>query len=185
MRVRRKIHQDEYPGLLITFVNGLPGILVGSVPADDYSGGVAVTTLPGFGERLNKLKAKYRAREVSFEPGVHIDYLGKMLAKIAHAYATAELGYGSFNPLLINIILGVPPLYISQYVGGLRDVEPPLGDDLHIIEIDQTGIGQGRYIVVKIQLFADRKLPVYYVVAGESRNGHADAQSTLSQNQEA
>ena len=165
--VRRKIHQDEYPGILITFVNALPGILTGALPAEDYSGGVATLTLPGFGERLNKLKAKYRANKVSFEPGVQIESLGKMLAKIAHAYAVAELGYGTFKPLLTNIILNQPPLYISQFVGGVRDVEMPLGGDLHDIEIDQTGLGQGRYLVVKIQLFADRKLPVYYVVVGE------------------
>ena len=43
----------------------------------------------------------------------------------------------------------------------------PLGGDLHEIEIDKTGLGKGQYIVVRIQLFADRRLPVYYVVVGE------------------
>ena len=165
--VRRKIHQDEYPGIVISFVNGLPGVLVGTPPAEDYSGGISIATLPGFGERLNKLRAKFPAREVSFMPEFSIDHLGKMLAKIAHAFATAELGYGNFRPHLLDIILNRPPLYISQYVGGIRDVEPPLGNDLHEIEIDKTGLGKGHYVVVRIQLFADRKLPTYYVVAGE------------------
>ena len=111
--------------------------------------------------------AKYRATSVSFESsGFHIHCLGKMLAKIAHAYAIAELGYGTFLPLLANIILNKPPRYISRYVGGLCDSEAPLGNDLHTIEID-PGLGQGRYIVVRIQLFADRKLPVYYVIVGQ------------------
>jgi hypothetical protein len=166
--VRRKVPQDEYPGLLLTFVNGLPGILTGAVPTEDYSGGIALATLPGFGERLNKLKTKFDATTVSFpSSGFEISCLGKMLAKIAHAFAIAELGYGNFLPSLTNLILNKPPLYISHYVGGLRDIEAPQGDDLHIIEFDQTGIGQGRYIIVKIQLFADRKMPVYYVVAGD------------------
>ena len=59
--VRRKIHQDEYPGIVISFVNGLPGVLVGTPPAEDYSGGISIATLPGFGERLNKLRAKFPA----------------------------------------------------------------------------------------------------------------------------
>ena len=97
-----------------------------------------------------------------------VDHLGRMLAKIAHAYATAELGHGNFRPLLQDIILGKKPLYISHYVGGIRDQEIPEGADLHEIEIDNTGLGRGRYVVVRIQLFADRKLPEYYVVAGET-----------------
>ena len=83
-------------------------------------------------------------------PKFSIDHLGKMLAKIAHAFATAELGYGNFRPFLLDVILNRPPLYISHYVGGIRDVEPPLGGDLHEIEIDKTGLGKGRYVVVRI-----------------------------------
>jgi hypothetical protein len=165
--VRRKIHQDEYPGMVISFVNGLPGILVGAMPTEHYSGGVAVATLPDFGERLNHLKAKFGAREVSFNPEFEIAHLGRMLAKIAHAYAVAELGYGAFRPGLLEIILGRHPMYISHFVGGIRGQPIPMGTDLHEIEIDQTGLGGGRYVVVRIQLFANRKLPEYYVVAGE------------------
>jgi hypothetical protein len=69
--------------------------------------------------------------------------------------------------LLLDIILGREPVYLSYYVGGVRNGEPPQGNDLHQVEIDRTGLGKDRYVVVKIQLFADRKLPVYYVVAGE------------------
>jgi hypothetical protein len=165
--IRRKIHQDEYPGMVISFVNGLPGILLGAPKSDDYSGGIAMATLPGFGERLNHLREKFRAKEVAFNPDFDIVHLGRMLAKIAHSYAVAELGYGAFRPLLLDIILNRPPLHISHYVGGIRDQEIPVGNDLHEIEIDKTGLGRDQYVVVKIQLFADRQLPVYYVVAGE------------------
>jgi hypothetical protein len=153
--------------MVICFVNGLPGVLVGAPLAEDYSGGVAIATLPEFGERLNRLKEKFGAQKVSFNPEFDIDHLGRMLAKVAHAYAAAELGYSSFRPLLLGIILDRPPLYISHYVGGIRGQEVPHGIDLHEIEIDQTGLGQGRYVVVKIQLFANHKLPRYYVVAGD------------------
>jgi hypothetical protein len=180
--IRRKIHQDEYPGMVISFVNALPGILVDAAPSDQYAGGIAVATLPGFGERLNKLRAKFGAREVSFNPSFDIIHLGRMLAKIAHAYAVAELGMHNFRPLLLDIILNRPPLYVAHYVGGIRDVEPPMGNDLHEISIDKSELGGGRYVVVKIQLFADRKLPVYYVVAGELPENSKEVAGDSSRN---
>jgi len=88
-----------------------------------------------------------------------------MLAKIAHAYAVAELGLDSFTPFLSDIILNKSPMYIGHYVGGLRHDEK--GDDLHHIEI--SNFGAKRYVVVEIRLFANRTLPLYVVVVGERR----------------
>lgn len=58
--VPHKIHQDDYPGMVLTFVHALPGILTDKDPAEDYSGGVHILTLPDFGERLNKLNGSSR-----------------------------------------------------------------------------------------------------------------------------
>jgi hypothetical protein len=52
--------------------------------------------------------------------------------------------------LLLDIILGREPVYLSYYVGGVRNGEPPQGNDLHQVEIDRTGLGKDRYVVVKI-----------------------------------
>jgi hypothetical protein len=163
---RKKVHQDEYPGMIITFVRTLPGILLGEPPTADFAGAIAITTLPEFGERLNKLKAKYKANKVEFNPEYGIEPLGRLLAKSAYAYAVAELGYGSFRPLVINLILNSDLKYLAYYVGGTHEKEAPLGGDLHEIGIDETGLGKGQYIVVRIQLFADRRLPAYYIVRG-------------------
>jgi hypothetical protein len=178
--VRRKVHQDEYPGILITFVRTLPGILIGEPATADFAGAVAITTLPEFGDRLNKLRAKYKANKVEFNPEYGIESLGRLLAKTAYAYAVAEMGYGSFRPLVIDLILNYEPKYLAYYVGGTHEKEAPLGGDLHEIEIDNTGLGKGQYIVVRIQLFADRRLPVYYVVVGEVIDTHQDKVPTTA-----
>src|SRR5450755_68120 len=39
-------------------------------------------------------------------------------AKIAHSYTVAELGIGGFHPLLPNLIRGIGPRHLAQYVGG-------------------------------------------------------------------
>jgi hypothetical protein len=91
---------------------------------------------------------------------------GRVLAKIAHAYAVAELGLSAFKPLLLDIILNKPPLHIGHWVGGLFG-DSPRGDDLHEIVVDQTGFWGPRWVAVEIQLFADREMPKYLVIAGE------------------
>ena len=47
----------------------------------------------------------------------------RLLAKIGHAYATAECGFGSFRPLATNLILGKTDT-LSQWVGGEWDIPP-------------------------------------------------------------
>jgi hypothetical protein len=58
------------------------------------------------------------------------------------------------------------PLHMGQYVGsGVSD--HPLGNDLHDITFADSALGNNRYVVVKVQLFANHKMPVNYVVVGE------------------
>ena len=77
---------------------------------------------PQFGERLNEIKRKYRSNSVSI---VGIDKshrmdagdFGRMLAKIGHSYAVAELGLDGFKPVLTNIIRGQRPFSLTHYIG--------------------------------------------------------------------
>ncbi len=156
-----------YPGLLISFAFPLPGILAGAAPGEEFGGGIALAMLPQFGERLNALGGPPRGRrKVEFRGFGDAESLGRVLAKTAHAYAVAELGMDAFKPLLIDIILGRPSLHIGQYVGsGVGD--HPLGNDLHEIAFADPALGDNRYVVVKVQLFANHKMPVNYVVVGE------------------
>jgi hypothetical protein len=165
--VNASVLAEGYPGLLISFAFPLPGILAGAAATEEFGGGIALAMLPQFGERLNALGGPPRGkRQVELRGFGDAESLGRVLAKSAHAYAVAELGMNAFKPFLIDIVLGRPPLNIGHFVGsGVGD--HPLGNDLHEIAIADPALGGNRYVVVKIQLFANHKMPVHYVVVGE------------------
>jgi hypothetical protein len=162
---------EGYPGLLISFAFPLPGILAGAAPREEFGGGIALAMLPQFGERLNALGGPPRGRrQVEFRGFGDAESLGRVLAKSAHAYAVAELGMDAFKPFLTDIILGRPPFHLGHYVGsGVGD--HPLGNDLHEITFANPLLGDNRYVVVKVQLFANHKMPVHFVVVGERSCG--------------
>jgi hypothetical protein len=160
---------EGYPGLLISFAFPLPGILAGAAPVEEFGGGIALATLPYFGERLSALGGPPRGRKkVEFRGFGDAESLGRVLAKSAYAYAVAELGMDGFKPFppVTDIILGRPPFPLGHYVGsGVGD--HPLGDDLHEIDFADPALGDNRYVVVKVQLFANHKMPIHYAVVGE------------------
>lgn len=94
------------------------------------------------------------------------DQFARMLAKIAHAFATAEFGGASFVPLLPPYILGQQS--IGPYlVGG--DTAPRTKPILfphyisgHVLWRDRTP----HYLTVSIEFFAGLGLPRYQVVVG-------------------
>jgi hypothetical protein len=153
--------------LLISFAFPLPGILADAASVEEFSGGIALATLPQFGERLNAIGGALRGRKrVELRGFSDAGSLGRVLAKSAHAYAIAELGMDGLNPFLSDIILDQPPFHLGHYVGsGVGD--HPLGSDLHEIDFADSALGDNRYVVAKIQLFANHKMPVHYVVVGE------------------
>jgi hypothetical protein len=171
-RHRVKVPIEEFPALLINLVFPPPGILLGQKPEDKLlTGGVySAEVLEGFGEKLNRIRAKYRTNSVGImgiEPQARgeQDDFGRMLAKIAHSYAAAELGCGSFHPLLVHIIRGVKPYCLPYFIGSGISKQPAFSD-LHQIEIDTSGMGGTSLIVVKVRLFANRDTPTHYVVVG-------------------
>jgi hypothetical protein len=63
---RVKVPIEEFPALLMNLVFPFPGILLGAKPVDKpLTGGVySAELIEGFGEKLNKLKAKHRANSI-------------------------------------------------------------------------------------------------------------------------
>jgi hypothetical protein len=166
--IKRHVSTEEYPGLLISFAFPFPTILLGIPPEHrDFAGGVSIGVLPEFGERLNALRAKY-GNEVKFLTPGSAEAIGRLLAKIAHAYAVAELGYGSFQPYLLGIIRNQDPLLMHHLIGSAIG-KAPVSDDLHEIDILQPDqLNSGKLVVVKIHLFSNYDgMAVHYVVAGE------------------
>jgi hypothetical protein len=95
----------------------------------------------------------------------------RMLAKIAHSYAVAELGYGSFRPMVVDLILGKMD-NISYAVGGDWESEPPVKDGRHLLSIHYLiDVDRKRaWIVADIRLFSSIGTPTYHVVVGEAEN---------------
>lgn len=159
------VADPDYPGLIVSLGFDAPSILGLSPPAPEVlRGHVAVGMLPEFGERLNRVRRGSQA--VSFRTGLEAHVYGRMLAKIGHAYAVAELGLNGFKPLLPDIIRQPESPFIGRLVGGSFG-HGGEGEDLHEIRIDER-VGPG-LVVVQLRLFADRDLPSYWVVAGERR----------------
>lgn len=163
--VEQAVADDDFPGLVVALTFPAPSALGLTPDAPEVlTGGVAVGMLPEFGERLNRVRKA--GREVSFRSGLEASKYGRMLAKIGHAYAVAELGLDGFEPWLPPFILGDDPPYIGKVVGGAMT---PAGDgsDLHAIGLD-TEITPD-LAVVHLRLFTDRDLPSYWIVAGRRR----------------
>jgi hypothetical protein len=161
--VERRVPDPEYPGLMVGFRFNIPDALgLGPAAAAVFTGGVEVRVLPEFGERLNRIRRG--VSEVRFGSRLQARQFGRMLAKIAHGYAVAELGLDGFRPTLLDIILNDDPQFIGRHVGGALD-DSPASDELHEIKVDD--FFARRWVVVEVRLFANRGMPTYWVVAGE------------------
>jgi hypothetical protein len=89
-----------------------------------------------------------------------------MIAKVAHAYLAADLGYGAFRPLVRNYILTGNQSDVTRYVGQMDD---GLNKDVagHVIRREVVNFGGVGYHVARVRLFGAYGLPEYAVVAGE------------------
>lgn len=162
----------QRPHATIMFAFPRPGILAGLTPEQ-----AANVPLPGlwfYGQqdeaaRLwtieNYPDAKRHGAVASFHPVL----FQQMLAKIAHSFAVAELGYGKFNPLLAKAIIGEESWQPGYLVGGDPAQDPP---SEYINEIglrNRTSVKGHPYIVVRIRLFSNLGAPTYYVVVSSLR----------------
>src|SRR5262245_6631795 len=98
---------------------------------------------------------------------IHLHNLSRMRAKIAHGYAIAELGYGTFKELLPDLILGRTPN--SPYlVGGSLVPDPPRTALYELSHRWERSQDDQDYLVISIRLFAHLGAPTFSVVAGRA-----------------
>ena len=167
---------EKYPAVIVTLVFDHPDILSDCKPIEkELSGGVAIGTLPTFGQHM---KEYLEQGAVSFESprsSATSRHLGRMLAKIAHSFAVAELGINGFKPFLRQIILGTDIRHLANYVGGTMEI-PPISNNVYEIRLTTIeSIGCRPYLMVIIRLLSDvQGMPEYWVVVGEThRSAHA------------
>jgi len=94
---------------------------------------------------------------------MNIDAYCRMLAKIAHSYAVAELGYKSFEPILARFIRGQPLENAWHWIGSDTAL-PPAEPHLHDIQWCVPTIDDTIYVMVSLRLFSFVGSPRYHII---------------------
>ncbi len=97
-------------------------------------------------------------------PSLDLFSFMRMVAKIAYAYAVAELGYESFNPLLLETIKG-SNAHMFHLIGGAETAEPISSP--YDISLVKVGINGKEFITGNVRVFAtEQGSPTYTVIIG-------------------
>ncbi len=152
---------EDFPIVFVSLVLPVPSVLSG-IPAPTIN--IRVHTLR---VDMGLIRKKYGRAKFAM-PSTNVEAFCRMLAKIAHSFAVAELGLNYFSPALIDYILSnteVPAFY--SHIGGFPQESPP-SDALH--EIELYNHEQYPYLVmVRLRLFAKYNGPSYLIVVGEKK----------------
>lgn len=90
----------------------------------------------------------------------------RLIAKIGYAYASAELGLGTFEPSVTDIILGRDDDYF-YWVGGTWEIPPPAtSGGSHTFELHFLVRKFDILVIVNIRLFSQTETPIYHAVIG-------------------
>lgn len=117
-----------------------------------------------------EIYATLETDDVIVETGRTDSYrFGRMLAKIAHSYAVAELGYDAFLPFLLPAISGQKEFPIHHVVGGITEETPPTAERHSISLYTERHHGKSMWIA-NIRLFGDLGFPEYRCVVGLDRH---------------
>ena len=115
-------------------------------------------------ERLNqKLLLELNAYEIFPESKAEVPAFCKLLAKIAHGYAVAKIGFSNFEAALKTFIITDKLSHCMHYIGSAGYDEPP-GNSLHELAI--LDFRSTNAILVKIRLLCKLGTPTYIVVVG-------------------
>jgi hypothetical protein len=92
----------------------------------------------------------------------------RMLAKVGHSLAVAELSRQAFRPMLLDLICS-GDVNAMKLVGGEQfESMPHATDSLHELDLGYQRIEGATYVVAKIRLFANQGGPAYRVIVGSS-----------------
>lgn len=165
------VAQEIYPFLILLPNLAMPDELTGDVTEGER--GAKVKTLwiraasfrDGIMPHLEKLARHLGVAYI--EPQAHFiaPPFFRMLAKIAHAFAVAEMGVQSFQPFLLPIILREETENNVQYIGGISGTEPACEALHELVLIPRQGPSKD-VVAVRIRLLALLETPTYFVAVG-------------------
>lgn len=158
---------SQHPSALIQLHLPMPrlALLMPPEPVTDLAGRVVIVPMtPDIGVRASRI-----SNDVTLTPGLLASDVYRLIAKIGHAFATAELGHGTFQPLLLGTIFCPHPLYADSYVGTEWFSEPKMST-LHAVSFGSPVLFRNQeLIVVRIRLFAHIAGTVTYLAIAGSR----------------
>ncbi len=162
----KEVPIPDYPVLFLVPVLPMPRLIV---PVDEPSNVLQFQLLdavtPGARSRLLEQHGAAGLRYKS--AGTRIGPFVRLLAKIAHSYAVASEGLGSFVPLLLPVIRGEALEAAANLIGGTGESgSGGSATSRHRLSCTWRTIDNRRYLVVKIILFADMGLPEYVCLTG-------------------
>jgi hypothetical protein len=119
------------------------------------------------------MKALWRKYQITGFGSAHWDnaMLCRMLAKIAHSLAVAELGEAAFQPLLLKLICDGDPRGMSLIGCSPEWEKVPHSSALHTVGLGYQRHEGKTFVVASVRLFASYESPVYRIVVGESLEG--------------
>lgn len=166
--------QDVYPFLVLLPFLRMPDELSGYTTSGER--GAAVRRLwvrgasfrDGIMPHLDALAAELNVSAIEPTATVTAPEFFRMLAKIAHAFAVAELGRGSFSPFLMPMICNADTSNSVQYIGGLQFGERAT-TGLHELSFGSHTCARPNIVAVRIWLLASLETPTYYVAVGRRR----------------
>jgi hypothetical protein len=164
---RKDVSIQDHPHIMTMIVLPPPKVLNRS--GGEKQGGIRIWVRDIQGntnQRVSRLGQGAEIRNV-----IPIHEFGRVIAKIAHAYAASLLGIESFNPLLLDFILGKKE-NVFDFVGGPDEITDFKREKkfLHQVDIltlsnpDRTDLLP--LVIVNICLFSCLDAPIYQAVVG-------------------
>jgi len=160
-----RLHIGDHPTILVLPILIAPRNLVNAEPGSPCLHSLYLCNLNVSDSTLERL----RLQNIN-TPNVDMFLFCQLLAKIAHAYASAELGPGSFASLHKSLIekrlaKNEASNECFDFIGGNIQNEGP-SRQLHELGLGYIRKDSTTYVGVRIRLFAKFNSPSYYVLAG-------------------
>ena len=164
----------EYPVISAVFPElGLAGVLTGAPSTTAFLVRPRILNMVRQNEALGRIATLGKQYEVSRE--LMMTQFAKLLAKIAHSFAVAELGVSKFDYCLPPLILGRAQ-NLPDFIGGVTPLAPESDNPLcppeprvthmveHYLNVEVIpGMDSKKYLTVVIQLL-QKCAPSYRVV---------------------
>jgi hypothetical protein len=168
------VDQSIYPFLILFPILPMPDELSGYTTTGARQAAARTLWIRGASFRdgiqphMQRLAAELKVAAIEPTGTAEIPAFCRMIAKIAHAFAVAEMGMEAFAPFLVPMIRDGDTSNSVQYVGGLQFAEPP-SIVVHEVSFGMHTCKRPDIVGVRIRLLSALETPTYFVAVGRRR----------------